>query len=107
MNQNDIKVNKVLPFISIVLPCYNEEAILENNLNIVVSYLESKNQQFNWEIIIIDDGSKDKTGSIADRYENENQKIRVIHHPTNLNLGNALKTGFKNAKGDIISSYGY
>lgn len=101
MNQNEIKTNKSLPFISVVLPCYNEEAILENNLNSIVSYLESK-KQYNWEIIIIDDGSKDKTGSIADRYENENHKIRVIHHPTNLNLGNALKTGFRNAKGDII-----
>ena len=32
----------------------------------------------------------------------ENPNIRVIHHPTNLNLGNALKTGFKNSRGDII-----
>jgi len=91
-----------LPFISIVLPCYNEEAILHVNLNVIIKYLESKNEKYKWEIVIINDGSNDKTGSIADEYERQNANIRVIHHPTNLNLGNALKTGFKNAKGDII-----
>ena len=91
-----------LPFISIVLPCYNEEAILHVNLNVIIKYLESKNEKYKWEIVIINDGSNDKTGSIADEYERQNANIRVIHHPSNLNLGNALKTGFKNAKGDII-----
>jgi glycosyltransferase involved in cell wall biosynthesis len=88
--------------ISIVLPCYNEEAILENNLNHVVQYLETKNGKYAWEIVVINDGSKDKTGAIADDYALKENRLRVIHHPTNLNLGNALKTGFQNAKGDII-----
>ncbi len=91
-----------VPYISIILPCYNEEAILQVNLNVIIKYLESKNEKYKWEIVIINDGSKDKTGIIADEYERQNGNIRVIHHPTNLNLGNALKTGFKNSKGDII-----
>lgn len=90
-------------FISIVLPCYNEEAILQKNLDTIVEYLESKNKKYQWEIVVINDGSKDQTGRIADDYAKRYiNNIRVIHHPTNLNLGNALKTGFKNAKGDII-----
>jgi len=88
--------------ISVVLPCYNEEAILKSHLAIVIGYLESKSLKYQWEILIINDGSKDKTGEIADECEKQNDKIRVIHHPTNLNLGNALQTGFRNAKGDII-----
>lgn len=92
----------IKPFISIVLPCYNEEAILSANINVIVSYLESKSFKYDWELVIIDDGSKDKTGEIANEFSNQNNNIRVIHHPNNLNLGNALKTGFKNAKGDII-----
>ncbi|HEY5370533.1 MAG TPA: glycosyltransferase family 2 protein [Hanamia sp.] len=91
-----------LPFISIILPCYNEEAILEINLSRIIHYLESKNAKYKWEIVLINDGSKDKTGIIADNFERNYSNIRVIHHPTNLNLGNALKTGFKNSKGDII-----
>lgn len=62
----------------------------------------SKNDIYRWEIVIIDDGSKDKTGEIADMFVESNKEVRVIHHPTNLNLGNALQTGFKNSKGDII-----
>lgn len=99
MNQ---QIDKINPFISIVLPCYNEEAILENNLTIIISYLRDLSTKYDWEIVIIDDGSRDKTGMIADELASTNNHVRVIHHPTNLNLGNALKTGFKNAKGDII-----
>ena len=95
-------LNITKPLISIILQCYNEEAILDVNLRLIITYLEEKNQNYQWEIIIIDDGSKDKTGEIANQYENRYSNIRVIHHPTNLNLGNALKTGFKNAKGEII-----
>ena len=90
------------PFITIILPCYNEEAILALNLNTIIKYLEDKSEKYKWEIVIINDGSKDQTGKIADNFEIQYPNIRVIHHPTNLNLGNALKTGFKNAKGEII-----
>ncbi len=90
------------PFVSVILPCYNEEAILELNLNTIIQYLESKSDKYKWEVLIINDGSKDRTGIIADNFEKGNSSVRVIHHPTNLNLGNALKTGFKNSKGQII-----
>jgi glycosyltransferase involved in cell wall biosynthesis len=90
------------PFISIVAPCYNEEAILVANINTVIEYLEHKEDKYRWEILIINDGSKDKTGEIADELERRNENIRVIHHHVNLNLGNALQTGFRNAKGEII-----
>lgn len=93
-------VNK--PFVSIVIPCYNEEAILKNNLSCIVDYMRERNTRYDWEILLINDGSKDKTGEIAEGLSNEISNIRVIHHPTNLNLGNALKTGFKNSKGNII-----
>ena len=90
------------PFISLILPCYNEEAILQLNLNSVINYLESKNDKYNWEIVIVDDGSKDTTGAIADDFENRYTNIRAIHHPVNLNLGRALQTGFRHAKGEVI-----
>jgi len=93
---------EVKPFISVILPCYNEEAILGTNLKRIIKYLENKIGKYKWEILLINDGSKDKTGDIANEFEKKNSNIRVIHHPTNLNLGNALKTGFKNSKGDII-----
>ncbi len=94
--------NVIRPFLTIVLPCYNEEVILQANTLVIIDYLKNKNLKYRWEIIIVDDGSKDRTGIIADDFEKQYDNVRVIHHPTNLNLGNALKTGFRNAKGDII-----
>lgn len=94
-------VNK--PFISVVVPCYNEEAILSVNFEIIKNFLQCRNEKYEWEILIINDGSRDKTGEIADKIENlNNNNVRVIHHPVNLNLGNALQTGFRNSKGEII-----
>ncbi len=93
-------INK--PFISIILPCYNEEAILEINLNTIIDYIQERNERYDWEIVIINDGSIDKTGEIAECFSRKYPNIKVIHHPTNLNLGNALKTGFNNSHGNII-----
>ena len=90
------------PFISIIAPCYNEEAILELNINTIARFMEARNDKYRWEILIINDGSKDATATIADQLSEKNSHVRVIHHPTNLNLGNALQTAFKNSKGDIV-----
>jgi dolichol-phosphate mannosyltransferase len=91
-----------LPFISIVLPAYNEEAIIEKSIEIITSYLNSKEDKYSWEVLIVNDGSKDNTGLLADSLAKTYKNIRVIHHPVNLNLGRALQTGFRNAHGDII-----
>jgi len=90
------------PFITIIAPCYNEAAILENNIAKIINSLETIYKKYCWEILIINDGSKDETGSIADKLSKADDKIRVIHHPVNLNLGRALQTGFRHSKGDII-----
>ncbi|MEO6681585.1 MAG: glycosyltransferase family 2 protein [Ginsengibacter sp.] len=95
-------MDKECHFISIILPCYNEEAILASSLETVIDYLESKKNKYRWEIVIINDGSKDKTGEIADNYADRRSDIRAIHHPINLNLGRALQTGFRHAKGEAI-----
>lgn len=89
-------------FITVVAPCYNEEAILRGNVQVIAEYMEHSCSHYQWEILLINDGSKDRTGAIADELSREMDHVRVIHHPTNLNLGNALQTGFRNAKGDII-----
>src|SRR5690242_520381 len=90
------------PMVSIIIPCYNEEAILANNLNTIIDFMCARKEKYEWEVVIVNDGSKDNTGEIADGFSKRNRNIRVIHHPTNLNLGNALKTGFKNSNGNII-----
>src|ERR1700733_7418271 len=89
-------------FISVIVPCYNEQAILPINLTTIINYLDSKSHKYRWEIIIINDGSKDKTGAIANEFATRRSEVRVIHHPVNLNLGHALQNGFRHSKGDVI-----
>jgi len=90
------------PFISIVSPSYNEEAILDINIITIIEYMATKSYKYDWEILIINDGSKDNTATIADDLAERYSTVRVIHHSSNLNLGNAIKTGFSNSRGDII-----
>jgi dolichol-phosphate mannosyltransferase len=90
------------PLITIMLPCYNEEAILPGNLKTVIAYLEGKAHKYNWQVLIVNDGSKDNTGEIADAFAKERKEIKVIHHPVNLNLGHALQSGFRHSDGSII-----
>ena len=61
------------PFISIIAPCYNEEAILLDNLNVIIDYLNNQREKYHWEILLIDDGSKDKTGEISDNFSRMNR----------------------------------
>ena len=93
---------KELPFISLILPVFNEEAIVERSIGIITGYLLSLQDKYQWDVLIIDDGSNDRTGEIVDELAKHNNLLRIIHHPVNLNLGRAMQTGFKNARGEII-----
>ena len=78
--------------LSIVLPAFNEE---ENILPTVegVKAAVSKITR-NFEIIVVNDGSVDRTGVIADALAREDARVRVIHHPVNCGYGAALRSGF-------------
>lgn len=86
--------------LSVFFPCVNEEGNIENTVKQAVEVL--RKLKLNYEVIVIDDGSIDKTPQIIDRLAKENPNIRAIHHQKNLGYGEALKTGFYNAKYDTI-----
>ena len=77
--------------LSIFLPAYNEEASLENTVKNVTENLEKNVSE--WEVVIVDDGSTDNTGKIANELAKENKKITVIHHSQNRGYGAAFKSG--------------
>lgn len=81
-------------------PSFNEEGNLENTVDKAIGVL--KELKLRYEIIIVDDGSTDSTGQVAEKLAKENPNIRVIHHPKNLGYGEALKSGFYNARFDTI-----
>jgi glycosyltransferase involved in cell wall biosynthesis len=100
------------PLVSIVLPAYEEEAILRDHVLALLEYLKTLNDRFRFELIIVNDGSGDRTGAVAAQLAREFDGIRVFDHPRNFGLGQALKTGFAQSRGryvvvlDIDLSYG-
>ena len=90
------------PFVSIIVPAYNESEILEQNLEILYQYMEYLERDYDWEIVIINDGSKDDTGVLAEEFARARPYVRVIHHRVNAGLGKALRTGFNAANGEYM-----
>lgn len=84
------------PLLSIVIPAYNEEETLSE---IVARLLAVSGES---EIVLVDDGSTDGTGAIANRMAEENPRIKVAHHPVNRGKTEALKTGFSLTTGQIV-----
>ncbi|HSQ20447.1 MAG TPA: glycosyltransferase family 2 protein [Blastocatellia bacterium] len=93
-----------MPFdtISAVLPAYNEEENIEVAARRVAEVLRSLDFR-DWEVLVVDDGSVDQTAQISDRLASEDPAhIRVFHHNPNRGYAEALKTGFTNARHQLI-----
>ena len=86
----------------IVIPIFNEEEILEESTNAIFSLC--KRMEIDFEIIFSENGSTDKTKAIAEELTNKHPEIKIISNPEP-NYGNALKTGFKIAKNDLVVSF--
>ncbi len=81
--------------LSVLIPALNEASNLEQTVVRLIEALTITVEDY--EILIIDDGSSDETGAIADRIAAGNAKIRVIHHPTNKGLGYCYTEGYRAA----------
>lgn len=81
---------------SIIIPVYNAEPYLERSVNSVI------NQTFpDWELILVDDGSKDGSGQICDCFVQMDSRVQVIHQK-NAGAGAARNAGIAQAKGDYV-----
>lgn len=78
--------------LSVFFPCYNEEQNVQRVVRRAVEVLERLSPD--WEIIIVDDGSADRTGELADAMARQDPRIRVVHHHCNGGYGMALRSGF-------------
>ncbi len=86
--------------LSLVLPAHNEE----DNIAAVVHDAEAVLPTIfsDYEVVVVNDGSKDRTGEIADQLAAANPHVRVIHHEVNRGYGDTITTGMNAAKGDYI-----
>lgn len=90
------------PLVSLIVPAFNEAGVLENNLTVLCRYMRLLENDYQWEIILVNDGSRDNTGVLAEAFSKSEPRITVVHHPTNFGLGQALKTGFGRSSGDYV-----
>jgi glycosyltransferase involved in cell wall biosynthesis len=81
--------------ISIIIPAYNEEKTIGNVIADTINVMDS--QDMPYEIIVVNDGSTDRTGRIASQY-----KATLLTNETNMGKGYCLRRGFQRANGNII-----
>ncbi len=86
--------------ISVFFPFYNEETNISRVVNKATDALVALDADF--ELIIVNDGSSDRTGVIGDEIASKDNRIRVIHHATNLGYGAALQSGFRAATKPLV-----
>ena len=86
--------------ISVFFPCYNEQENVLNTVTKAIVVLEKIRADY--EIIIVNDGSKDATGEIADKIAAQNKRVKVVHHHTNLGYGSAVRSGIKASTKNFI-----
>ena len=88
------------PEITLFFPVYGEEATVARVTEKAIAVLEELASEY--EVIIVDDGSPDNAGAIAEQLAREHPRVRVIRHKENLGYGQALRTGFREARYELI-----
>ncbi len=88
------------PGISAFFPAYNDSGTIASMVLSAMLVLETLTDDY--EILIVDDGSTDHTGEIADRLAADYPQVRVVHHPANRGYGGALRTGFASATKELV-----
>jgi glycosyltransferase involved in cell wall biosynthesis len=97
--------DRPLETFSFVFPMWNEEEMIDRTL---AAARESGDRLVgcssiaDYEIVVIDDASTDATGKLADAYAADNARIRVVHHDENRGLGGSVRTGLREARGDLV-----
>jgi hypothetical protein len=87
--------------LSVVVPAFNEAGNIDSQVRYIVAETEKWASTF--EVLIVDDGSSDGTGTICDKLAAEDPRVRVVHHPFNIGYGGAQKTGFRHARYEWVA----
>lgn len=88
------------PSLTVIFPTYNEEANVVASVEGVREILRTRHRDF--EVVVVDDGSTDRTAELADGLAAKYVEVKTIHHDRNYKLGRTLRTGFAAATKDIV-----
>jgi len=86
--------------VSLVIPMYNESSIVNDALKTYSTYMEKTFED--WELIFVDDGSKDGCGDVIKEASEKDERIRLEGYEVNRGKGYAVKTGVLASKGDLV-----
>ncbi len=92
---------EALRALSVVLPAYNEERRLPASLCSILAYLNSSDRT-SWEVLVVNDGSKDATAQVAAQFAAEHAGVRVLENPGNRGKGYSVRHGMLEAEGEWI-----
>jgi glycosyltransferase involved in cell wall biosynthesis len=87
------------PDLSVVIPSYNEELRLPTTLDRIAGYLQS--YRGTAEVLVVDDGSKDRTAAVAESYRGKIPSLRVVSNGVNRGKGYSVRRGVQEARGRI------
>lgn len=90
--------------LSVVIPCYNERDGIPKLLRVLEETRTALGPDYDWELILVDDGSTDGTGEALEAATLPDARTRVVRHARNRGLGAALRTGFAHVSGDIVAT---
>ena len=90
------------PTLAVILPAYNEEAVVQRSIAAVAAALAALAPSWRWELIVVDDGSRDGTAALAAAAASRRDGVRLLRHPANRGLGAALRTGFAATDADYV-----
>ncbi len=88
------------PFLSVVIPAFNEERLLPGTLNSILNYL--KKQSYSWEVIVSDDGSSDHTRELVLEFQKSFPELILVDNQINRGKGFAVKEGVLRSRGELV-----
>ncbi len=88
-----------MPFLSVIIPAFNEEARLPATLHAIIEYLEQACPRA-YEILVVDDGSSDRTAALAEEISRQHAQVRVLRNPGNRGKGYSVRHGMLEARGE-------
>lgn len=91
-----------VPLVSLLVPAFNEAALLATNLAQLCDYMATLESRYRWELIVVNDGSVDGTAEAAEQFARDRPQVTVVHHRVNGGLGQAIQTGARASRGRYV-----
>ena len=88
------------PVLSIIVPSFNEELRLPPSLTAIAEYIQKSGRET--EVLVVDDGSKDRTAAVAESFHDQIPLLRVVSNGENRGKGYSVRHGMSEARGDIV-----